>query len=121
MKAKSMKSIISVPISVSKTGKMKLTASPDNLASMMSKDQNKLIHLDPVPSFEDRHEIKPWLQKIFYPQGIDIVIERSDSSKVTFKCRSVRSKVGLNPKSMHVHLELEQPTLCGYRSGTWSL
>ncbi|AJW08219.1 Aft2p [Saccharomyces cerevisiae YJM1248] len=99
MKAKSMKSIISVPISVSKTGKMKLTASPDNLASMMSKDQNKLIHLDPVPSFEDRHEIKPWLQKIFYPQGIDIVIERSDSSKVTFKCRSVRSKVGLNPKS----------------------
>ncbi|QHS76538.1 Aft2p [Saccharomyces paradoxus] len=99
MTAKSMKSIISVPISVSKTAKMKLTASPDNLASMMSKDQNKLIHLDPVPSFKDRHEIKPWLQKIFYPQGIDIVIERSDTSKVTFKCRSVRSNVGLNPKS----------------------
>lgn len=98
MTAKSMKSIISFPMSASKTGKMKLTASPDNLASMMSRDQNKLIHLDPVPSFRDRHEIKPWLQKIFYPQGIDIVIERSDTGKVTFKCRSVRSSVGSNLK-----------------------
>ena len=94
-----MKGIISVPLSVSKSGKMKLTASPDNLASMMSRDQNKLIHLDPVPPFKDRHEIKPWLQKIFYPQGIDIVIERSDTGKVTFKCRSVRSNGKLNPKS----------------------
>ncbi|CAI1749089.1 hypothetical protein SEUBUCD646_0P00870 [Saccharomyces eubayanus] len=98
MTAKSIKSITSVPISMSKTGKMRLTASPDNLASMMSRDQNKLIHLDPVPFFKDRHEIKPWLQKIFYPQGIDIVIERSDSGKVTFKCRSVRSNMRLNPE-----------------------
>lgn len=99
MTAKYIKSISSIPISMSKTGKMRLTASPDNLASMMSRDQNKLIHLDPVPFFKDRHEIKPWLQKIFYPQGIDIVIERSDSGKVTFKCRSVRSNGRLNPES----------------------
>lgn len=52
--------------------------------------QNRLIHLDPVPDFRDKMEIKPWLQKIFYPQGIEIVIERSDSLKVVFKCKAAR-------------------------------
>ncbi|SCU98020.1 LADA_0H10044g1_1 [Lachancea dasiensis] len=52
--------------------------------------QNKLIHLDPIPDFKDRQEIKPWLQKIFYPQGIEIVIERSDSIKVVFKCKATK-------------------------------
>ncbi|QLL33618.1 hypothetical protein HG536_0E05290 [Torulaspora globosa] len=53
-------------------------------------DQNKFIHLDPIPDFKDRSEIKPWLQKIFYPQGIEIVIERSDSIKVVFKCKAAK-------------------------------
>lgn len=52
------------------------------------RSQNKLIHLDPIPDFQDRNEIKPWLQKIFYPQGIEIVIERSDNIKVVFKCKA---------------------------------
>ncbi|QLQ81179.1 hypothetical protein HG537_0E05340 [Torulaspora globosa] len=53
-------------------------------------DQNKFIHLDPIPDFKDRSEIKPWLQKIFYPQGIEIVIERSDNIKVVFKCKAAK-------------------------------
>ncbi len=53
-------------------------------------DQNKLIHLDPIPDFADKSEIKPWLQKIFYPQGIEIVIERSDNIKIVFKCKAAK-------------------------------
>ncbi|CCF60389.1 hypothetical protein KAFR_0K00340 [Kazachstania africana CBS 2517] len=68
--------------------KDKLFSTPDNLSDALVKDQNKLIHLDPVPIFRERSEIKPWLQKIFFPQGIDLVIERSDSSKVIFKCKA---------------------------------
>ncbi|SCU93560.1 LANO_0E04214g1_1 [Lachancea nothofagi CBS 11611] len=71
------------------------TASLNNLLSdnalesiKRQRAQNKLIHLDPIPEFQDRNEIKPWLQKIFYPQGIEIVIERSDSIKVVFKCKA---------------------------------
>lgn len=53
-------------------------------------NQNNLIHLDPVPNFEDKSDIKPWLQKIFYPQGIELVIERSDTFKVVFKCKAAK-------------------------------
>ncbi|SCU80667.1 LAME_0B04126g1_1 [Lachancea meyersii CBS 8951] len=71
------------------------TASLNNLLSenalesiRRQRAQNKLIHLDPIPDFKDRKEIKTWLQKIFYPQGIEIVIERSDKIKVVFKCKA---------------------------------
>lgn len=57
---------------------------------ILAKDQNTLIHLDPIPNFKDKAEIKPWLQKIFYPQGIEIVIERSDNIKVVFKCKAAK-------------------------------
>ncbi|CAL9729044.1 iron-regulated transcriptional activator Aft2p [Monosporozyma unispora] len=62
--------------------------SPDHLTDALHREQNKLIHLDPVPIFKKRGDIKPWLQKIFFPQVIDLVIERSDSGKVIFKCKS---------------------------------
>lgn len=62
--------------------------SPDHLTDALLREQNKLIHLDPVPIFKERGDIKTWLQKIFFPQGIDLVIERSDSGKVIFKCKS---------------------------------
>ena len=72
-------------------------AAPEHIQYAMSnKDENKLIHLDPVPDFKDKNDIKPWLQKIFYPQGIELVIERSDSTKVVFKCKA--SKRGKNAK-----------------------
>lgn len=64
--------------------------------ALTKKEENKLIHLDPVPNFTEKSEIKLWLQKIFYPQGIEIVIERSDSTKVIFKCKA--SKRGKNAK-----------------------
>ncbi|SCU98855.1 LAFA_0G20516g1_1 [Lachancea sp. 'fantastica'] len=71
------------------------TASLNNLLSenalesiKRQRAQNKLIHLDPIPDFQDRKDIKTWLQKIFYPQGIEIVIERSDKIKVVFKCKA---------------------------------
>lgn len=68
----------------------------NQLPKALAEDQNKFIHLDPVPDFKDKAEIKPWLQKIFYPQGIEIVIERSDNIKVIFKCKA--SKRGKNTK-----------------------
>lgn len=63
---------------------------------------NKLIHLDPIPDFEDKSEIKPWLQKIFYPQGIELVIERSDKVKVVFKCKAPRKKRNIL-NHIHIH------------------
>lgn len=72
----------------SNSGKETIYANPES--EILSKDQNKLIHLDPIPDFKDKSEIKPWLQKIFYPQGIEIVIERSDNIKVVFKCKAAR-------------------------------
>ena len=41
--------------------------SPSNLSDALIKEQNKLIHLDPVPIFKDRGEIKFWLQKKLLP------------------------------------------------------
>lgn len=67
----------------------KLFTTPEKLSDFLNQDSNKLIHLDPIPIFNDKSQIKPWLQKIFFPQGIDLVIERSDQSKVIFKCRTV--------------------------------
>lgn len=74
------------PILRNEDGSMLTT--PRNIPMVITKDQNKLIHLDPVPNFQDKAEIKPWLQKIFYPMGIEIVIERSDNTKVIFKCKA---------------------------------
>lgn len=74
------------PVLKNEDGSMLTT--PRNIPMVISKDQNKLIHLDPVPNFQDKAEIKPWLQKIFYPMGIEIVIERSDNTKVIFKCKA---------------------------------
>lgn len=39
------------------------------------------------PTFLQRTEIKPWLQKRLAPLGIAAVIERSDESKIVFKCK----------------------------------
>ncbi|CCH58003.1 hypothetical protein TBLA_0A02020 [Henningerozyma blattae CBS 6284] len=64
-------------------------------------DQNKLIHLDPIPDFKDKSEIKPWLQKIFYPQGIELVIERSDNIKVVFKCKASKRR---KKNQYHIHM-----------------
>lgn len=72
------------PVTMSKSGSSEL------MTEALRNDQNKFIHLDPIPHFKDRSEIKPWLQKIFYPQGIEIVIERSDNIKVVFKCKAAK-------------------------------
>ena len=64
-----------------------LFITPEKLSDILTTDQNKLIHLSQLPDFKDRSEIKPWLQRIFFPQGVDIVIERSDRNKVIFKCK----------------------------------
>ncbi|CCE63376.1 hypothetical protein TPHA_0E02860 [Tetrapisispora phaffii CBS 4417] len=65
--------------------------STDNIPVIVkSKASDKYIHLDPIPDFKDRNEIKPWLQKIFYPQGVELVIERSDTIKVVFKCKAAK-------------------------------
>ena len=84
---------------ISIEGTLGTVTNPENIHLALlnnSKEDNKLIHLDPVPNFIDKADIKPWLQKIFYPQGIELVIERSDNTKVVFKCKA--SKRGKNAK-----------------------
>lgn len=38
-------------------------------------------------TFTQKAQIKPWLQTQLQPTGIDIVIERSDDTKIVFKCK----------------------------------
>ncbi|AQZ16535.1 AFT1 (YGL071W) and AFT2 (YPL202C) [Zygosaccharomyces parabailii] len=91
-----MESVSSSSESAGKQSNDFLAIQADELPRALAEDQNKFIHLDPVPDFKDKAEIKPWLQKIFYPQGIEIVIERSDNIKVIFKCKA--AKRGKNTK-----------------------
>lgn len=46
------------------------------------------------PMFDDRTQIKSWIQNRLIPLGILIVIERSDDSKIVFKCKSYRYSSG---------------------------
>ncbi|ODQ58280.1 hypothetical protein WICANDRAFT_64419 [Wickerhamomyces anomalus NRRL Y-366-8] len=48
--------------------------------------------LDPVPNFTSRDDIKPWIHENLDPRGISLVIERSDASKVVFKCKNLHRK-----------------------------
>ncbi|KAG0670453.1 hypothetical protein C6P45_002357 [Maudiozyma exigua] len=97
---------------VSIEGTLGTVTNPENIHLALlnnQKEDNKLIHLDPVPNFIDKADIKPWLQKIFYPQGIELVIERSDNTKVVFKCKA--SKRGKNAKEpMITQTETEDST-----------
>ncbi|CDK27899.1 unnamed protein product [Kuraishia capsulata CBS 1993] len=67
--------------------------------------------------FEEKKNIKPWLQAQLVPRGINIVIERSDDSKIVFKCRSNkssdRSKVNQCPFRIRANYSL--------RSHSWAL
>ncbi|GMM38617.1 DNA-binding transcription factor [Saccharomycopsis crataegensis] len=45
---------------------------------------------DKKPVFNDRSQIKSWIQNRLMPLGILIVIERSDVAKIVFKCKSYR-------------------------------
>lgn len=48
--------------------------------------------LSPVPNFTTRDDIKPWIHEILDGRGINLVIERSDASKVVFKCKNLHRK-----------------------------
>lgn len=104
--------------------KNRSTAAPNNIRDALMKDQNKLIHLDPVPLFETRLDIKPWLQKIFFPQGIDIVTERSDKTKAIFKCKSHPQKLQKNneDEEQSQGIETKRKNTCPFRiRATFSL
>lgn len=42
--------------------------------------------------FDIKSDIKPWLHRKLAPFGIDIVIERSDDTKIVFKCKYIDNK-----------------------------
>ncbi|CAI8493779.1 unnamed protein product [Hanseniaspora opuntiae] len=71
------------------------------------RNQSKLIHLDSVPDFQDSKDVKIWLQKIFYPLGIEIAIERSDKSKITYKCKALKKKDEVHQNN-HVHTPVNE-------------
>ncbi|KAL6930534.1 uncharacterized protein HGUI_02859 [Hanseniaspora guilliermondii] len=71
------------------------------------RNQSKLIHLDSVPDFQDSKDVKIWLQKIFYPLGIEIAIERSDKSKITYKCKALKKKDEVYQNN-HVHTPVNE-------------
>ncbi|KAH3660549.1 hypothetical protein OGAPHI_007135 [Ogataea philodendri] len=41
--------------------------------------------------FDDKQSIKPWLHSQLEPRGINIVIERSDDTKIVFKCKNTHT------------------------------
>lgn len=69
------------------SAKNRPTTTPDNLENALMVNENQLIHIDPVPDFQEKIDVKVWLQEMFFPMGIDIVIERSDKTKIIFKCK----------------------------------
>lgn len=71
------------------------------------RNQSKLIHLDSVPDFQESKDVKIWLQKIFYPLGIEIAIERSDKCKITYKCKALKKKDEAYQKG-HVHNSVDE-------------
>lgn len=71
----------------------------------VSSNEEILELLSPVPQFNSRDEIKPWVHSKLAHKGVNLVIERSDSSKVVFKCKSLfrkpnQSKSSSSPSSM---------------------
>ena len=73
------------------------------------RNQSKLIHLDSVPDFQESKDVKIWLQKIFYPLGIEIAIERSDKCKITYKCKALKKNDEAYQKG-HVHNSVDDNT-----------
>jgi hypothetical protein len=58
----------------------------------ITNNDDLLKALHPVPQFATRDDIKPWLHEKLDPSGICLVIERSDASKVVFKCKNIHRK-----------------------------
>ena len=53
--------------------------------------------------FDSKDDIKPWLQdNLQSTKGINVVIERSDTSKIIFKCKTRKRKQKLwSPRKLH--------------------
>lgn len=59
---------------------------------LIQNNDDLLAALHPVPNFQNRDDIKPWLHEKLDSRGVCLVIERSDASKVVFKCKSIHRK-----------------------------
>ncbi|KAH3686174.1 hypothetical protein WICPIJ_002842 [Wickerhamomyces pijperi] len=57
--------------------------------------------LQPVPNFKSKKEIKTWIHDCLDGRGINLVIERSDSSKAVFKCKNLHRKQNTPRPSVH--------------------
>lgn len=66
--------------------------------------------------FAERAQIKPWLLKRLAPLGIVPVIERSDDSKIVFKCKS-----RLDPPKHRRHCPLRIRSNYSIRLRLWTL
>jgi hypothetical protein len=66
----------------------------------ITSNQEIMDALTPVPDFKSRDDIKPWVMEKMEPRGINLVIERSDASKVVFKCKNIHRKSTSTPRMM---------------------
>jgi hypothetical protein len=73
------------------TGKLEVEETSQPVYYITNND-DLLKALHPVPQFETRDDIKPWLHEKLDPSGFCLVIERSDASKVVFKCKNIHRK-----------------------------
>lgn len=64
----------------------------------ITSNQEIMDALTPVPDFKSRDDIKPWVIEKMEPRGINLVIERSDASKVVFKCKNIHRKSSSNAR-----------------------
>jgi len=63
-----------------------------NEFTTITSNEEILEVLKPVPNFTSRDDIRPWIHDKLSSRGINLVIERSDASKVVFKCKNLYRK-----------------------------
>lgn len=71
------------------------------IGNRITSSQEIIDSLQPVPNFKSKNDIKIWIHDILNGRGINLVIERSDSSKVVFKCKNLHRKQNTSRSSLH--------------------
>lgn len=69
-----------------------MLSEPEEICEKITSNEGIMDALGPPPVFKSREEIKPWIYSKLHKRGIHLVIERSDTSKVVFKCKNIHKK-----------------------------
>ncbi|KAI5960897.1 AFT1 [Candida theae] len=66
--------------------------------------------------FTSKDDIKPWLQESLQNKGIHVVIERSDATKIIFKCKNKEKKTKIiESKNKNTKIPIRRHTSCPFK------